>query len=138
MSRSELNEIETQVVALIHKAYQAGYQDARTAILNAVQTPLDGATHLVTEQSATPKVIRAPKGLMRKLVKQVLARGDGLPTSDVGEYAHILDERVSPRSAGTELKRGEEEGIYENEDGLWYLKGKSPASIKAIEDEIPF
>jgi hypothetical protein len=83
--------------------------------------------------SATSSRKRAPRGLPRKLVSRVLYDNDafGSTPQDIVDSAVSEDEKmIAISTVRSELRKGEDEGIYQSSDGDWRL---TPASYLAFE-----
>lgn len=123
-------DISDQMSALIEQAYRRGYADGGNAmrdnILKAAGAPFAGAPAAMIAAEVKPvqddDKARAPRGLVRELVKRVLGESPGLAAGEIGERAARLDPRVSPTSASVELRRLEGQ-LYRIEDGRWFLIG---------------
>jgi len=131
MSQNELDDIARDMRALLEKAYQKGVADTRAAILSAVQGPVGQAAQPVARARTKPPSSgerqRAPRGLIRKVITQMLAERGPMSLQDIEAAIPDYDQEVSPKSAGTELRRGEEQGLYERDVAGWRLKVKSEA-----------
>jgi len=65
---------------------------------------------------------RAPKGLVRKVVKQALSQTAGLTPAQIQETAQTeLEQMIQASSYRSELRKGRDLGLYREVNGTWYL-----------------
>jgi hypothetical protein len=119
IEREAAELLKTRLLA----AYQAGWADARAAILSAANMQgLSGASdeppYDITLRHSVGK--RAPKGLLTSVLSQALRDNPGATAQELEQRLPSYDARVSPKSVGNELRRGENER-YRRSGGLWYL-----------------
>lgn len=109
----------------LRDAYHAGWQDARAAILSAAALPPGPPAEPQTGMSDNLQFRqragrRAPKGLLTSVLTKVIADHPGSTVQELERLMPSYDDRVSPKSVGNELRRGEGER-YVRDGTLWYL-----------------
>jgi hypothetical protein len=99
-------EVRTKIMAAVGSA-------AASAVGRAASSGLAGA-------NGEDKEERAPRGAVREVVAQVLASQPGATITEAELAAASLNELVSRKSVGNEMRRGEG-SLYRREGRQWYL-----------------
>lgn len=128
-------ETQRRFLAILEEVYQQGVADGSAAttqaIINAARNASGTSASLTQTAGATLSATgvvsdRAPRGLLRQVVTKILEEHPGLTITEVTELAPKIDARISDRSVGGEIRRGE--GIqYRREGKKWFLNHKFPA-----------
>jgi hypothetical protein len=127
MKPSNLEAIEREMAETIKAkllaAYEAGWADARSAILSAasLRAPLNALEYAAATEGGRSKDKRAPRGLLTAVLVRALGDHPGSTAQELESRLPAYDSRVSPKSVGNELRRGESLGRYVREGALWYL-----------------
>lgn len=132
-----LREMREAVEEAYAQGYQAGADAATASILKAAQAVSGpsipaGVAHrrvtsvqpdMVSEDDVKRLLVqikhKAPRGLTRKVVRNVLAHGLGLPMGEIQQRAMEADSRLSAKTIYNELYRGK--GYYRDTAGRWRL-----------------
>ena len=65
---------------------------------------------------------RAPKGLVRKVIKRALEATPGLTPAEIEATAQDeFEKMIRASSYRSELRKGREAGLYREDDGKWFL-----------------
>lgn len=78
---------------------------------------------------------RAPKGLVRKVVKRALAGRPGRTPAEIEMTAQgDLEKMIRASSYRSELRKGREAGLYREDNGKWFLveQGKAEDSRSSM------
>jgi hypothetical protein len=125
-----------KIQALMLEVYEAGRRDGgaamRDAILKAAEVP---ALRSVDVQPSNAKRseagTRAPRGLLPQVLGQAMAGGQGMTEQQIIDAVAAIDQRVSPRSIGGQLRRFRDK-VYRQEGRHWFLlEGKSAGVASA-------
>ena len=146
MIRSVLHRAE-------HDAFQRGYEAAlarmaefaknahRTPDLaqpaDSIAGPIEGQPVEDVEGQEEPRGVRkrAPKGLVRTVVKRALRERPGQTPGEIEGWAQTDEERlIQSSSYRSELHAGMRKGLYRNEGGRWFLAENGEAE-DAHQDE---
>ena len=139
-------QVQDAIVATWKKAYAQGQHDANAKIRALLQLDEDSSSVKLIESEGQPLTPiqtdvsadiempisgsdagaerkRAPKGLPRQFVTRVLTdRPDGASLVDILTMAQTDHERmIAPSTIRGELRKGREEGRYEERNNLWTL-----------------
>jgi hypothetical protein len=126
-----------KIQALMQEVYEAGRRDGgaamRDAILKAAEVPV-----LRTPQPPRPVSVngqkagtRAPRGLLPRVIAQAMAGGQGMTEQQIVDAVVAIDQRVSPRSIGGQLRRFRDK-VYRQEGRRWFLfEGKAAGRASA-------
>lgn len=115
---------QKRLESVLRAAFEAGEESARAnmlAVLSGGHTK-SAKSGPVDDSAAERK--RAPRGLPRKLVKRVLKDNAYLGTSpqDITDAAvDEFEKMIAVSTIRGELRKGKEDGLYIEKDGLWYL-----------------
>jgi galactose-1-phosphate uridylyltransferase len=133
MAESEIDEIIRLIRATMEDIYQRGRADERRHFreilfqeVASVQVQTDAPEHKVISANPHPHGEvrkRAPRGLPQALTTRVLmANSNGVTAQDIVEAAKTDHERmIAVSSIRGELRKGLEDGRYEERRGLWHL-----------------
>ncbi len=116
-----------KIQALMQEVYEAGRRDGgaamRDAILKAatVPVPRNAPAHPPASKN-TETGARAPRGLLPQVMAQAMASGEGMTEQEIMNAVADIDQRVSPRSIGGQLRRFRDT-IYRQEGRRWFLLG---------------
>lgn len=134
-----ISKLERDLRKRLSEAYDQGYRDGEIAAKNQIMSLLsvDGrfeahtTPHLdkAKQQSADshPDIEhrkRAPRGLPKALTIRALKQNDllGSTPQDIMEQAETEYEKmIALSSIRSELRKGEKDGRYHEQGGLWYL-----------------
>ena len=139
------SELEHEVVARLRHAvaeaeqrgYERGVRETMDKIQNLVMSGARVATSSVDVSEAARDVEvdeaehntttiherkRAPKGLVRKVIKRALAAKPGLTPAEIEVTAQEgLEKMIRASSYRSELRKGRQAGLYRVDDGKWFL-----------------
>jgi hypothetical protein len=133
MSDSVFLEVQRLIEAAVADAYKRGRADAKLelrAILfeegepRAITMSLDDSSPLeLGDDASTSQRKRAPKGLPRALTERTLkSRTNGVIPQDIVDAADNEYERmIAISSIRGELRKGQAEHRYKEQNGLWYI-----------------
>lgn len=99
-----------KIQALMREVYEAGRRDGgaamRDAILKAAAVPVLHKSHSMDPTvNATEPGARAPRGLLPQVMAKAMASGEGMTEQEIVDAVAAIDQRVSPRSIGGQLRR---------------------------------
>lgn len=117
--RETMNKIQTLVMSSASAA-TSGAEVSTAAIASAIKydTTDDNAP---TAQDRK----RAPKGLVRKVIKRALTARPGLTPAEMEATAQgDLEKMIRASSYRSELRNGREAGRYREDGGRWFLVEK--------------
>lgn len=130
-----LPETQKRLLAIFEEIYQQGVVDGSAATMQAIMEAARNAAGALPSQTPAGGTSlnaigvvsdRAPRGLLREVVKKILKQQPGLTVTEVAALAPKMDGRLSERSVGGEIRRGE--GIqYRREGKRWFLIQKPSA-----------
>ena len=111
--------------AALEEAFRRGQAATRNEILHTL-----GATPMIEPRGSETgdDAARAPRGLTREVVTDVLRGNDPMTTQEVQELAQMVDDRVLPKTVYNELNR-ERGKRYTYAMGRWSLIHK-PGSVE--------
>lgn len=122
-------ELQKRFLEVLNEAYRKGVSDGGSAAVNAIVNAAASATGFSHEYEKKlnqtlavdkSRNSRAPRGLLQKVVAEVLREEAGLSGFTIAERAVKLDPRISERSVGGELRRNN--GIFYRKEGRgWHL-----------------
>lgn len=125
-----------KIQALMLEVYEVGYRDGgaatRDAILKAaavpvIRAPLPNAPSVKAAEPGT----RAPRGLLPQVMAQAMAGGQGMTEQEIIDAVAAIDERISSRSIGGQLRRFRDT-VYRQEGRRWFLlEGKAAGQTSA-------
>lgn len=140
-------EIDRALDVIRQEAYTRGRAEAKAEILALLQIDnppaleqqrnepalsegqaQDVGPRVVHNANEDPELVaerkRAPKGLPRELTLRVVrSRPDGVTAKDIADAAASDNERMIKESTiRGELRRGREEGLFEERNRRWFLK----------------
>lgn len=141
------SELENDIISRLRRAvaeaerrgYERGVRETMDKIQNLVMSDTTvttsgghaSATELeadveVDEAETSDNVVtdrkRAPKGLVRKVVKRALAARPGLTPAQIEATAQDdLEKMIRASSYRSELRKGRDAGLYREGDGKWFL-----------------
>ena len=142
--------LRSLVAELYARGYREGAAAMRDSILRAADIPLDGLQPTsISDSASTPEMTqgeriarkirvmtaagrdqieraRAPHGAVSTAVELVLKENPGLPMKEIISRVIELDDRISPSSVGTELRRYDTDRYHQDGNGSWFLGGKPP------------
>lgn len=149
--------------SLVAEIYARGYREGaaamRDSILRAADMPMDGLQPTSIGDSASipemtqgertarkTRVVtavgrdqieraRAPHGAVSTAVELVLKASPGLPMKEIISRVIELDDRISPSSVGTELRRYDTDRYHQDGNGNWFLGGKPPKEKEESANE---
>lgn len=85
-------------------------------------TPNDNNSVGDDEDTSVEGRKRAPKGLVRTVVKRAIAQTPGLTASQIQETVqNELERMIQASSFRSELRKGREVGLYRENNGKWFL-----------------
>lgn len=114
--RETMDRIQNLVMSDTHITTSGGQAAAARP---EVQDEIDEAEH--SDHTITDRK-RAPKGLVRKVVKRALAARPGLTPAQIEATAQDdLEKMIRASSYRSELRKGREAGLYRENDGIWFL-----------------
>lgn len=128
------SRLKAQMLALLEEAYEAGRRagnaETLSAIMAAAKAPIDRRSTSSTKTQDRPKdQSRAPRGLLRQSIKAILQQNPGLTEIELAAQLEGLDNGVSPRSAGGELRRMRDK-LYRQDGNRWFLlESKSAGAV---------
>ncbi len=116
-----MDKIQSVVLGSQHSA-----QNARTVSDISSGLATASKTEGTTKGTGTRK--RAPKGLVRQVIRRALSASPGLTPHEIQGTAQGEDEKmISPNSYRSELNIGRKKGWYREENGKWYLVNEMKA-----------
>ncbi len=130
-----------KIQALMREVYEAGVRDGgaamRDAILKAAAAPVPHKPHpSAPTVNAAEAGSRAPRGLLPQVMAQAMASGEGMTEQEIVDAVVAIDQRVSPRSIGGQLRRFRGT-IYRQEGRRWFLlEGKSAGAASATPADL--
>lgn len=120
--RDTMDKIQSLVMSSTRVARYGG--DASATILDATvdaDEPEDSDDTIHDRK-------RAPKGLVRKVIKRALAGRPGLTPAEIETTAQgALEKMIRASSYRSELRKGREAGLYREDGGKWFLAEKLKA-----------
>lgn len=154
---SELEEkIISQLRRAVAEAEQRGYERGVRDTMDKIQSLVMSGTAAATSGGGASATVsetavdadepqdsddtihdrkRAPKGLVRKVVKRALAGRPGLTAAEIEATAQgDLEKMIRASSYRSELRKGREAGLYREDDGKWFLveEGKAEDSRSSM------
>ncbi len=131
--KSLTGEIVSQMEAALKAAYEKGVQDGIDRIVAAAKEPMTlSTTNKVAigygssagaqdAKAADDKPVRrAPRGLVPKVVAEMLVEHPGKIIAEYEQMVEGYDNRVSAKSVGNELRRHEDRKYRRNDNGEWF------------------
>ncbi len=140
------NGLIAGIEQLLKAAYDQGVQDGIQRIVAAATAPInenDGRTKNSDNRGSVDvfdKVEvevgrRAPRGLVPRVVEQMLSDHPGKIIAEYEQMKDNYDSRISEKSIGNELRRHEGRKYRRNEDGEWFPKsGNNEAADSATNE----
>lgn len=129
---------QKRIESVLRAAFEAGEESAKANILALLSNGGTKPGKSTDQDDIVADRKRAPRGLPRKLVKRVLAENEFLGTSpqDIEDAAvSEFEKMIALSTIRGELRKGKEQGLYIEEDGLWYL-GPNAADNSEDHDEV--
>ena len=134
-------QLAQKIQALMQEVYEAGRRDGgaamRDAILKAAEVPVSRATQprlpVISDQEGNA---RAPRGLLPQVIARAMASKGGMTEQQIVDAVVAIDDRVSPRSVGGQLRRFRDK-VYRQEGRKWFLMSgraageSSPADLQS-------
>jgi hypothetical protein len=140
---SELeHEIITRLRQAVAEAEQRGYERGVRETMDKIQNLVMSGARIATsgvdsgtttrdadiddndtegKDSTVHERKRAPKGLVRKVVKRALTARPGLTPAEIEATAQDdLEKMIRASSYRSELRKGRESGLYREYDGKWF------------------
>jgi hypothetical protein len=147
------SELEEDIVARLRRAvaeaeqrgYERGVRETMEKIHNVVMSDALGATlggvaraiepeadvgvnQSRDSDSATHDRKRAPRGLVRDVVKRALDKQPGLTPAEIEATAQgDLEKMIRASSYRSELRKGLDSGLYREQGGKWFLVERTKA-----------
>lgn len=138
MNSKYLDEIAKIIAREKAEAYECGKADAKRELLAFLgHNDSNAAEEYVDEFHNTPKTEghenhqqrpsserqRAPKGLVPKFIKRVLAESSGAlaPKEILNHASDEFERMIKPASIRSALRAGRENGEFDHENGFWFL-----------------
>jgi hypothetical protein len=123
--RDTMDKIRNLVISDASVAESGGYASSNSlgAVVDVVQFEDSDGTN--------PDRKRAPRGLVREVVKRALDKAPGLTPAQIEATAQgDLEQMIRASSYRSELRKGQEAGLYRESDGKWFLveEGKAEDS----------
>lgn len=124
-----------QISPIIERAYRDGFKDGENSMREKLLAVAGAPTGIVTEKDTVlpVTVVRAPRGLPKKLVRKVLKKTPHLKLSEVREAVLRLDNRVSPKTVENILHRGKG-NEFNNKGRKWFLIGHAEKETAEVAD----
>lgn len=127
-------DLKRRFEMLLDEVYRQGIADGNAQTLQAIMkaasmAPAVPPSRMVQDnQTASASIsTRAPRGRVKEVVTHILGEYPGLTATEIGELAPTIDEQVSSRSVGGELRR--HEGRYYWKEGKrWFLVQPDPSN----------
>jgi len=116
------------IIRQLEAAYEDGYRAGRKAMLDQIMRftaeKKDEKREAPGAISQTPPPVsrgRAPRGLVGKLVDQVLSEQGGLQIVDIEDRVLGRDNRIARKSIGNELRRFKGDKYRQDDKKRWFL-----------------
>ena len=132
--------------AALKAAYDQGVRDGIQRIVAAASAPImenDGRTGQqnaastvnIGDKAEAEVIRRAPRGLVPKVVGQMLADSPGKIIAEYEQMVGDYDSRVSEKSVGNELRRHEGKKYRRDDSGGWFPVSGNKEAEDAADNE---
>lgn len=120
---------------VLRAAYESGKADAKSEMLKVLggETP-NGVSPASSEEQPVSARKRAPRGLALRMITARLKDNAiyGMTVREILDSRMTSDEKMlAPSSIRAVLRKGAEDGTFEERNGKWYLA--SPETSDAVE-----
>jgi hypothetical protein len=148
MKHDQIGDIAETIRKMVADAeargYARGMADAKQQFIAQIHTIGGGVTTdtLISSADVDEEIVddgaervRAPKGVVRQLVRHALNVSPGLRPQEILQHARNDAERmVKPASVRSELNIGKRRGAYRLQDGKWFLS-ENVAEDQSVEGQ---